>query len=165
MDPGPRARIADLLEAEPGASTRKVALALAMDDSTADYHLRRLRREGRVQVQRQGRETCWFNAHAGLCPVLRRVIPAMRRTETLRVALALEDSPRPATHVAERSGVPLGQVRWALGVLERSGLVARTSRGRVQLAEGAAVCVGKAVQATRCDAWGECAVSRRGPPR
>ena len=161
MDDGPRARIAALLESEPGASTHKVARALAMDDSTADYHLRRLHREGRVQVQRQGREACWFNAHMGLCPVLRRVIPAVRRAETMRVALALEESPRPATWIAERAGVPVGQVRWALGVLEKSGLVTRTSQGRVQLSDGASVCVGKAMRATRCDAWGECAVSRR----
>lgn len=161
MDDGPRARIAALLDSQPGASTHKVALALAMDDSTADYHLRRLRREGRVLVQRQGRETCWFNAQAGLCPVLRRVIPAVKKPETARVALALEESPRPATWIARQADVPLGQVRWALGVLEKSGLVARTSRGRVQLAEGASVCVGKAMRASRCDAWGECAVSQR----
>lgn len=164
MDDAPRARIAALLESEPGASTQKVARALALDASTADYHLRRLRREGRVQVQRQGREICWFNTHQGLCPVLRQVIPAVKRPETMRVALALEEGPRSAAFLAERSGVPLGQVRWALEILARAGLVTRSERGRVQLAEGAAVCVGKALQGKRCDAWGECAVSRRGGP-
>lgn len=161
MDDGPRARIAALLDHEPGASTSKVALALRLDDSTVAYHLRRLRREGKVLEQRQGREVCWFNAGRGMCPVLRRMVPALRREETARVALALDDSPQPAPWVAKRAGVPLGQVRWALVVLENAGLVARTAHGRVLLAEGADVCVRKALDAKGCDAWGECAVSRR----
>ena len=161
MDDHPRVRIAALLDHEPGASTHKVATALGVDDSTVAYHLRRLRREGKVLEQRQGRELCWYNAGRGMCPVLRRMVPALRREETARVARALEETPQPATWLARRSGVPLGQVRWALLVLERAGLVARSSQGRVQLADGAEVCVRNALQAKGCEAWGQCPVSRR----
>ncbi|HWH07791.1 MAG TPA: winged helix-turn-helix transcriptional regulator [Candidatus Thermoplasmatota archaeon] len=161
MDDAPRIRIAALLDHEPGASTRKVAHALAVDDSTAAYHLRRLRREGKVVEQRQGRERCWYNAGRGMCPVLRQAVPALRREETARVAQALGETPQPATWIARAAGVPLGQVRWALLVLEKAGLVARSSLGRVQLADGADVCVRNALQAKGCEAWGECPVSRR----
>lgn len=162
MDEAPRARIAALLDSRPGASTRMVADALALDDSTADYHLRRLHKAGMVRMQRQGRELCWFNAGSGLCPVLLRMVPALRREGTARVALALHDAPQPATLIAARAGVPVGQARWALRILEEAGILRRSMHGRASLAEGADVCVRNALEAKRCDKWGECPVSRRG---
>lgn len=161
MDDGPRARIPDVLDANPGASTRMVAAALSLDDSTVDYHLRRLRREGKVLLQRQGRETCWFNAGKGVCPVLRRMVPAVRSPGIARVVLALDDAWQPATGLAERAGVSVGQARWAISVLAASGLLERSLHGRVRLADGADVCVKLALAEKRCDAWGECPVSQR----
>lgn len=160
MDSTPRARIVSILSDAPGASTRMVAEALALDESTTDYHLRRLTREGKVQRQRQGREQCWFNATCGLCPVLLRAVPAFRRDETMKVAVALDDLPRPATDVAQRTGVPVSQVRWAFNVLETTGVARRTALGRMRLQEGGGVCIRKALDAERCDLWGACPVSR-----
>jgi DNA-binding MarR family transcriptional regulator len=47
--------IVRLLAAHPGLSTRDVALAMCVDDGTADYHLRRLVNAGVVQRRKRGR--------------------------------------------------------------------------------------------------------------
>lgn len=160
MEPGSRTRVAQFVTATPGASTRRVAEALALDDTTVDYHLSRLARDGHVVLQRQGRENCWFAASARLCPVLRRAVPALRRDETRAVALAMDDLPRSAADLATRAGVPMGASRWALTTLKQAGLATSSRNGRVRLSDGAEVCLQKALAAERCDRWGACPVSR-----
>lgn len=149
-----------ILRQHPGMSTRALARAAGVDESTADYHLRRLRRAGRALAQPWGRELCWFPAGAGFCPVLRRAIPALRREEVARVALALDEAPATAGQLADRAGVPVGAARWATVVLEDAGIAERNATGRVQLRAGAQVCIGRATGGQRCDEWGRCPVSR-----
>lgn len=157
----PAARaISDTLAAMPGSSTRAVARALGVDESTADYHLRRLRRRGDVVAQAHGRELAWFLSGSGLCPVLKRAVPAMRREEVLATARALDETPASARIVAERAGVPVGAVRWAAGVLEEAGLLERSRSGRLALRRGADVCIRRAAEGARCELWGRCEVSR-----
>lgn len=160
MEPGSRTRVAQFVTTTPGASTRRVAEALALDETTVDYHLSRLARAGQVVLQRQGRENCWFAASSRLCPVLRRAVPALRRDETRAIALAMDDLPRSAADLATRAGVPMGATRWALTTLKQAGLATSSKTGRVQLAEGAETCIQKALAAERCDRWGACPVSR-----
>lgn len=163
MENGSRLRIATHLAATPGASTRMVAQALMLDESTVDYHLRRMRRDGEALRERQGREVCWFVPKSGLCPVLRRAVPAFRRAETARLALALDETPRTCLDLSARAGLTYGQARWSAAVLEQAGLARRTRQGRFLLAEGARLCVDKAARTERCDLWGSCPASRARP--
>lgn len=48
------------LETRPGACTRELAHALGVDDSTADYHLRRLQKAGLVVRLRPGKRTAHY---------------------------------------------------------------------------------------------------------
>lgn len=157
-----RTRIAAIVQAAPGSNTRTIAQQLALDASTADYHLRRLLKEGKVVQQRQGRELCWFSSRATPCPVVRRLVVAFRREETRAVARALEeDLPKSSLSLAEETGIERQRVRWAMGVLTDIGIAERTRSGRVLLAEGASTCLAKGLSGEPCGMWGACPVSRK----
>lgn len=155
-----RARLVRFLMAHPGPSTRRVAAELGVDESTADYHLRRLLRRGKVVPQRVGRELVWYVNGSGFCPVLRAALPHLRRESVRRVAQALERAPRTAGEVALAAGVRVGEVRWASQALEGAGLAARSPNGRIMLREGASICVEKGCAQSPCALWGRCIVSQ-----
>ncbi len=152
-------RIEQVLSNQPGTSTRGVARAASIDESTADYHLRRLRRSGRVSVERSGRELAWFLASRAFCPVLKGAIPAISRESVAAVARALDTRPRTAADLARRSGRTMGEVRWAALRLREAGLAARTASGRVYLPADKEICMGRALSRSPCDLWGRCAPS------
>lgn len=154
-------RIVELLRSEPGASTSMVAARLALDQSTADYHLRRLKRGGDVVVERSGRELAWYVKGGGFCPLLRAALPGLRRESVAKVALVLDERPRTAGDVATRAGVSVGEARWACAVLETLGFVSRTASGRVMLREGHRMCVVKGAAQEPCTLWGSCEPSRQ----
>jgi predicted transcriptional regulator len=156
-----RSAIQEYLREHPGASTQMVARRASIDPSTADYHLRKLRKEGAVSTETVGRERTWYLTSAGLCPVLRAVLPAFRRADVARVAQALSDYPATTTRLARDSAVPIGQVRWASDVLLEAGIAEKTQMGRICLVPGGATCVERAKQGTPCALWGSCAPSRR----
>lgn len=149
-----------IVQQEPGVTTRRVAEAAGVDESTACYHLRKLEKEKLVVAEAVGRATCWFAAESRFCPVLRRAIPAMSRAEVRLVAREAGPEPRPLCAVARATGLREGGVRWARDVLGEAGLFERARNGRLQLAPGAALCVSRALAAEPCDRWGECPVSR-----
>lgn len=157
------ARLAALgyLSGCPGASTRMVARALGLDETTADYHLRRLAKQERLQSEMRGRERAWWPIGGRHCPVLRRAIPALRREETRAAALALTRAPATANELADRARISLATARWSARVLADAGLAQRTRNGRIHLAEGATPCIALAAEGKGCDQWGKCALSRR----
>lgn len=155
-----RALILDHLRATPGLSTRAVARAVGVDESTADYHLRRLRQSGGASSETVGREVVWYAGGCGFCPILRQAIPVLRRPEALAVAMALDETPTSASRLAQRAGMRVGTVRWIAEVLEKCGILTKTASGRLTLHEGAHVCVSKAAGAQRCELWGKCPLSR-----
>ena len=155
-----RDRILEFLTATPGASTRMVARAMGMDDSSADYHLRRLLKERRLELDLHGRRVAWWPARCGYCPVLRRAIPAFRREGVAATAEALGEWPVAAPEIARRAGLPLALARASLHALLDAGLATRTQRGRTARAEGAATCIAKAAGQATCDLWGACPLSR-----
>lgn len=156
-----RDAILDYLKTTPGASTSMVAAQMGIDPSTADYHLRRLKREGKASPLPTGREVAWFARSCGLCPALKRVVPTLRRSSMEGTLRALEPTPLTARSLALRSGASEGEVRWAIEVLVAAGLAQKSKLGRAQLAEGADLCAQKALRAEACDLWGKCPVSRR----
>lgn len=159
MDPLPRRLVAAASE-RPGACTRDLATAVGTSESNAAYHLKRLEREGAVLCEPSGRALSWYATGCGLCPVLRRAVPLLRREGVRAVAQTVKEAPETSRSLAARSGVDYGATRWAAELLEGAFLVERSSTGRVWLREGAARCVAMATTAQRCDLWGRCAVSR-----
>ena len=138
-----------------------VARAMGMDDSTADYHLRGMLKEGRASVERTGRELTWWPPGCAYCPVLRRAIPTLRREGATALLLALDDWPVASNVLAARAGLTVQAARSHLGAFVQAGLAVKTGRGRVGLAEGARTCVQNARAGATCDKWGKCANSRR----
>lgn len=148
------------IRATPGASTRELARTTGISEWTADYHLRRMLREGALVAETVGRTRCWYAKGCGLCPVLRRAMPMLRRPEALAVALASPDDPEPLPRLASRAGVSVGTARWVTTVLADAFLLERNRFGRVALRPGAGTCLSAASAGRRCDLWGKCAVSR-----
>jgi predicted transcriptional regulator len=154
-----RERLHELVAMLPGASTRMLAAECGLAETTAGYHLERLAREGLVRSQIVGRDRCWYRSGCGLCPVLRRALPVLRRPAAASVALALSATPATAGELARRTGTPTGAVRWAATELERTLLLARTRQGRLALRPGAEVCLAAATEGRACPLWGQCALS------
>lgn len=155
-----RPELVEAVRAMPGASTREVSRAAGVSEWTADYHLRRMLRAGEVTTENVGRTRRWYLASCGLCPVLKRAIPALRRPEAQAVALAAEDYPETLPRLARRAGLPIGTTRWITSVLEDAFLLERSRYGRLSLRHGAQTCLGAATHGRRCDLWGRCPVSR-----
>lgn len=156
-----RDAIATRLQLEPGLSTVELARRTATDESTADYHLRRLRRAGAVVCERAGRELAWYSNGGGFCPVLKRAIPAFRRPTVVALAQALDDQFRNASDLAARAGITVGEVRWAAELLRWAGVAEPSPSGRLRLVDGARVCMGRAMARAGCDQWGRCGPSSR----
>lgn len=153
-------RVLGFVVQRPGASTAAVAQGTQLDETTADYHLRRLMKMGKLLSEKGPRTRAWFPANRGFCPVLRRAVPALARPEARAVALALADTPRPAALVARDACLPVGQVRWAARALEPTLLVRKSRAGFLALRDGAELCRGKAARAEPCDRWGRCPLAQ-----
>ena len=156
---GLRERLLQVVTELPGAHTRQAAAAVGVPESSADYHLRRLVKEGKLLSEFSGRTRHWYARGCGLCPVLRRAVPMLRREEARACAAALDETPATAIALATRAGVTLGTARWTASVLHEARLLARVRNGRVALRPGARTCLEKAVRAERCNEWGRCPVS------
>lgn len=157
---GLRQRLLCVVTDVPGANTRQAASIVGVHESSADYHLRSLAKEGHLSSEFNGRTRHWYARSCGLCPVLKRAIPALRREEARALAGVLGETPLTAVEAAARAGLSVGTARWAAGVLQAASLVARSSSGRLTLRQGARTCIAKAASGERCSEWGRCPVSR-----
>lgn len=155
-----RASLLDAVRAAPGLSTRAAAARCGCSDWTADYHLRRLAKEGQVTTEPRGRSRSWYSVSCGLCPVLRRAMPELRRPEALALAMAAQETPTSMSRLAARAGVAPGTARWVAQALVDTFLFERSRSGRVNLRPGAGTCIAKAAGNERCSLWGKCPVSR-----
>lgn len=154
-----RGRLWALVREKPGANTRQLARRIGMSETNVDYHLRKMERDAVLLSQLVGRDRCWYAAHCGLCPVLRRLIPILQRPGIRDVARALTDTPRTARAIADAAGVTIGSARWAGRELGSALIAERSQSGRLRLRGGAAVCLAAAESGARCDRWGRCPVS------
>lgn len=155
-----RQRLLCVVTDVPGANTRLAATLVGVPESSADYHLRKLLREGLLSSEFTGRTRHWYARSCGLCPVLKRAIPALRRDESRALAAVLGETPTSAAEAASRAGLAVGSARWAAMALQHASLVSRTTNGRLVLRQGARTCIGKATSGERCQEWGRCPVSR-----
>ena len=124
------------------------------------YHLHRLSREEKISSSQAGREVVWFASGCGLCPVLRRAVPAMRRAGVAPLALALTDEPIPLPIIAQDAGLSVGEARWGIQVLKEVGIAQTAWNGKPSLAAGADECVARSLAHEPCPLWGSCAPSR-----
>lgn len=125
-----RVGVLALVEERPGVSTRGVARALGVDDSTADYHLRMLHAAGRVARVRWGRVLAHFPNGFDESSRLRRLLAEDQRA----VLAALEEAGHAlrAVDLARRTGFRVGSARWAMRLAVRAGLARRVGLGRFE---------------------------------
>lgn len=160
---GTRGKVYDLVRDEPGLAVQDVADRLAVDHSTAAYHLHRLESSGHVVAHASGRTRCHYANGSGLCPYLKHVLPRLRADGAgPALARALERGDVTAADLEAR-GVDVGAARWALHRLEDAGLLRKVARGRWRLREDTAKCALHALGREGCQEWGRCVVSREDP--
>ncbi|HWG90345.1 MAG TPA: helix-turn-helix domain-containing protein [Candidatus Thermoplasmatota archaeon] len=156
---GTQQRVLDLVRERPGISVQEVAKALALDHSTAEYHLHRLARAELLRAVRVGRVRAHYAAGAPLCPFLRAVAPGFDAEDRAALRL-LTLAPWTAPELAAATGRPVPAARWLLEKARRASLVAQAGHGKYQVAPECGPCVLHLASGTVCNAWGQCAVSR-----
>lgn len=161
MDSSPvRWTLEAAVRARPGVDSSTLARSAGVNPSTADYHLRRLVRAGRVHRVRVGRVVAHYAAGSGHCPLLRRAIPLVANASAMRDAVeamkaAGEHGVRPS-QAARDKGVRISAMRYALVAAEQAGLAERAGFGRYRLAVAAEACAERAVERGVCAARGTC---------
>jgi predicted transcriptional regulator len=130
-----RARILDLLNRQPGLHFAALARQLDLATGQAQYHLKRLRRAGRLVTHEHDGRTHYFPPDVD--PAERRIVATLRR-ETARdiVATLVEDGPSRPNAVADRVGIARSTLEWHCDRLMEADLLRkeREERGRVTLA-------------------------------
>jgi DNA-binding transcriptional ArsR family regulator len=134
-------RILDFLALQPGASTQAIGRAVGISPSSAEYHLHRLERAGRVSRQRGGGKVANFLRAHGLSPMQRRLLLLSPEQRAVFDALLETERPVTATSAALSTGLPIVAARWAFHVLVLHGLARRSKHGRVALVEEARAAV------------------------
>ena len=130
-----RAAIRHHVERHPGVHFRALVRELDLAPGQVQYHLRRLRRGGRLVREEYGGRTHFFTPNHD--EATRRQLAVLRR-ETAREALeaiASRSTRRPAT-VAEELGIARSTLEWHLSSLVEEGLLEKRHRadGTVELA-------------------------------
>ena len=136
-DPAPvltptRREIVRLLWRAPGLSTRGVARGVDLDESTAAYHLSRLKKGGEVVAERLGRVVAHYPNGWG-DEKARRIAALSIEARLVLSVLSEELVPVRAVDVAKRSGLPREVVRHAIKTAVRLGLARRRRQGRYEV--------------------------------
>lgn len=152
--------VLDAVAARPGASVQELADALGVDHSTAEYHLHRLERAGRVRAVRAGRVRAHYASGAPYCPYLRVLLPQFRAAEDLALLRALAAGEARALDLARATGRDVPGVRWLLEKAARAGVVESPRYGAWRVRAACAPCLAHLDAGTRCGQWGTCAISR-----
>lgn len=123
--PETRARVRRHVRDTPGVHFNRVSRDLDIATGQAQYHLRRLVRDGEVAVERIGGRAHYFDPAFDLWD--RRAVAFLRR-ETAReilVRLHAEGATRPAT-LAEELDLARSTVSWHVSNLAESGIVEKS---------------------------------------
>lgn len=160
MDDHPenRARILALVEARPGQSVTSLARDLAVDPSTARYHLHRLERARNVVGRPHGRERVYYPVGT-VCPLLRAHWPALARHRD--VAHTVARGAGTVAEVARACGMREARARTRLLALHSAGFLERPTMHRYAATEDLPSCLAALDASGRCGKWGRCSLSRR----
>lgn len=151
---GTRARIVETLRESPGLGPSEVAEREGMHPSTADYHLRRLAREGRVTRVRSGRELHHYPVGEGWCKRSRIVHARLTDAGRAVLRLGLDRGVFPRRAIVEQ-GFSASAVRWALELLGEVGVVERLAWGVYELPSRWQGCVVAALRERPCTVCNE----------
>lgn len=148
------ARVLEYLWEHPGRRPSDVAAELDIHPSTAQYHLRKLSRDGSVATEKVGRELHHYPTGAGWCQGSRAV--HARLTDATRSAfwLALRQGATSRRAVVQ-AGHTRSATRWAISQLLDSGTVERIGWGVYRLRESREACVRAALLERPCAACNE----------
>lgn len=129
-----RERIATHVKERPGVHFSAIVRALDLAPGQVQYHLRRLRRAGRLTEEGLYGRTHYYPPTFD--PWERRALALLRRETAGDIVAALvADGPSSPATVADRLGLARSTLSWHVDRLEASGLVdrVRDGRGRVTL--------------------------------
>lgn len=123
MSDDARDRLMEFLRERPGCCLQEIADHLGIARTSAVHHVRVLRRERQVVVQRKGRRALHFPT--AVDDRVHRTILAAWRLDTARAILEhLHEDPRTSWRAIARSiGVTPRAVRWHLQRMQQEGLL------------------------------------------
>lgn len=118
------------VEATPGIHFRRLVEDLDYAQGTLQYHLRRMDRDGLIDVSDDGQYTRYYPA-GEFDEADRATMNALRRRYSRRIiAYLLAEGPLTTTALAERLGKSPSTVSWHLGNLMDVGLLTRDREGQ-----------------------------------
>lgn len=117
----------------PGVFLTEAAALVGVDRTTAEYHVHRLARAGRIVRVRHGNRLHLFVNGSGLSETARKLIILGEDRATIIEALQLEGRPSRPSDLARRTGLPIGRVRYGLSVAVDLGLAQHAPGGYYRL--------------------------------
>lgn len=157
-----RARIVDHLRRSPGLRPSDVARRFGVHPSTAEYHLRRLARQGTVVRVRAGRELHHYPAGEGWCQRSRAAHARLTEAGRGLLKLGLDRGVFPRQAIVNR-GHSASAVRWAIDRFQEVGILERMAWGVYEVPEDVHACVRAALSEVPCEGCNE--VEERGQER
>lgn len=131
--------LAAIVRAFPGLHVREVAREAGVSKQLANYHLRQLVVEGRLQEIRDGEFCRFFASDAGLTRLERETVVLLRQPALLKmVLLLLERRTATQTELASLVGLSKATVSYHVGRLRDANLVHSRDAG-LELVDPAAV--------------------------
>jgi predicted transcriptional regulator len=139
---------------EPGARPSDVAEAFEIHPSTADYHLRRLRREGAVVQEQVGRQLHHYPHGEGWCTSSRAVHARLTPAGRALVEQLLDRGVVSRRAIVKR-GFSRSATRWALDQMREADVVQRTGWGLYEAGDIERPCAIAALREEPCRACNE----------
>lgn len=131
LESGPRQRILDAVQADPGATPRGLARALQRSVNSVAYHVRVLQRRQRLVVVRRGRHVHCFLTTGPFVNGAKDVIIALRAPGLVELLRAIVATPGiTPKELAERTLQAPASISWRMRRALETGLACRTLHGR-----------------------------------
>ena len=131
LDHPARARLVQIVEAEPGIHFHDLAAKAELANGTAVHHLRKLSDSGHINVRRSGRYTCYFPG-GRVDPGQAAAAPLLKSDGAKQVLDAIKGRPGMSNlEVAQATGLQPSTVNYHVQRLSQAGLVAALRDGRM----------------------------------
>ncbi|HVL88542.1 MAG TPA: winged helix-turn-helix transcriptional regulator [Candidatus Thermoplasmatota archaeon] len=132
LDNGARARIFELIRANPGTHASAIAQAAGTGWGTTMYHLARLREARMIVANRHGNKTCYFPM--GIPEGTRARLAATRHDRAREIADFVRSRPGATQkEVAASLGMSPALVSWHVRRLQQAGVLGARREGRATL--------------------------------
>lgn len=140
LDHPARARLVQIVEAQPGIHFHDLAQKAELANGTAVHHLRKLSDSGHINVRRSGRYTCYFPS-GRVDPTQAAAAPLLKSDGAKQVLDAVRSRPGLSNlELAQAIGLQPSTVNYHVQRLANAGLVATLRDGRsIRLHPGARI--------------------------